>query len=782
MLDIIINKNWDTIGSEFYQLKSFYPFDSTLIQSSSDKNWIPSYNGGMFLRLKRSSSPIIDIINNGGFLMGKSVVIKNENVHSIFWCHNGYIGILDYFSNVQIISTHGDIIETYKSPVQSTIRLAVPFFGGICFINESFQIFTFLSNMNGFIEFGKLDGKSLPILLDFGFSSDFRGYIVLESKQLLTFNSNGIQQIGILASLPSKIQCYHNGNIVGISLGRTFISYFSNGKIYQNFNIQEEIIQFCFLDELSVAILDLNELIIYQGHTLKSLNLKDIYLITSDYDGIKIYSKQVYILNKIHSKLKILNQNTLHSQISILNKSYNLFKDQDITCHSLLEELKDDLENIVVSIIDATPHIFDLDLSEKLLTIAAFAKYQLPNFKHDSFSKSLILVRLLNSLRKPYSLDEKNGFGFLTTAGQLEIIQINDFINMISQLRLFDLAGTLCDYFQIDPSIVAESWARFILTSNGGINMLPQVLKHISNYSNINYLSLAYFSKNLGINDEHLLQISHLIKEPIQQIKFLDDSKRFSHQILPALLELKDGSSILIHLFTLKLKNQKLFETFLLSNSIITEMYINYQRYISVKDFENYKNITNNKLFELLIIHTTPPEKFGRDNEYLNKILSKLEKNSIYFESIKKHISINDFINNFKEIHGTGSSPSPRQYMERALVLKNNSLFDKIVKLYNCDDKIIAITKVKTFINYKELNNELINLANSLSSKLPFNIYAELCFNNNLINEGIAFTNRISKKEEKLNIFKDNSCWLEAAKIADELKKPQLAAELKSKI
>jgi len=785
MNDLGITKNWFRVGSNNYIKQEHFLFDCQLAKSEIGSRWQAMFYGGFFLRLRRSQKlVIIDIINNQGFMLEKSIVVDIENVHSAFWCHNGTIGIIDYFSCIHIISTYGDVLSVRKPPKSDRIRVAAPFSGGICFVNESYEIVAYISKDNSFVQFGKLDGKNDPIAIDFAGSDNSRGFIMLDNRVLYAFSSKSIDFIDALQFLPSRIQCDPNGKTVGLVHLNTLTSYTIGERSKIEVCLEKDIAYMGFIDDYTIAVSDGKTLAISQVSlpTPLILDISPIYNIAQDIDGIRVYSTYSITINPVPKKLSLTLQTPFSTRLSQLYKAYQQYTDEDIGFYGTLEDLKPYLENIVNGIVDASPVLFDVGIIERLMSVAAFCKYQLNSFDHDKFANVISKVRILNSVRKPFIPNEPilSGCGLLLTNEQFDKMSMNDFVGVLSALKFFDMAGVVSDIYNIDASIVADSWAKHTISNKNSDQNLSQILKNISAYPNVNYLNIAQYAQTIGKPPEFVLQIAKCIRDPIQRIMFLE-KPIFEQSILPSLLEIKDGTSILHHLFYVKYFRNKLYENTISSHSIYMDMIICYQRYISIEKLEQMKFMTPNKLSELTIIHTIPPDRYGRDNDQLNAVLKRFEKGSAFPEAIKKHISVNDIVAGISDIHGTGSSPSPRQLMERSLVLGQTSIFDKIAKVYNCDEKTIAFTKVRTYAKYREQNYQLDKFASNVSTKMPLGAFADICISAGLRDKAILFIQRISKNEEKLNKFIEFEMYTEASQIASAMKNPSLAAELMEK-
>ena len=249
---------------------------------------------------------------------------------------------------------------------------------------------------------------------------------------------------------------------------------------------------------------------------------------------------------------------------------------------------------------------------------------------------------------------------------------------------------------------------------------------------------------------------------------------------------MKDGSAYLKHIFFKRFTSitdrQKLN---FINTPTALDQAISFQRFISVKLLEEC-NVPQNKLFELLAIHTCPPDDFGRSPDHLSRVSRCLEKNSQhYLDAINKQISVDELLKDLpsgpSEINGTGPAPSPRTIMERALVKKNEALFKKVAKIYNISDAAKAFIKLKTFIKYKDLNEQIEPFCSDVSSKMPLAALADICYGAGYKKAAFLLIDKMSNDEKKLDKLVAFEMYPYAAKLAHKLKNVELANELDEK-
>ena len=747
------------------------------------------------MSLWRSSRVFIDLINNSGFRICSSVSTKIDTVHSVFWLPDGNIGILDYSGDIHIVSGFGDLIETipFPSNERTSIIVANCFNYGIAYITEQYDIMVFNAETRCIVKYGQLDGKVEPILIDFAPQGD-KGIIFMDNKSILCFDASGnVQKITVLNIDPTKI-VYHR-------LGKSFAAI-GSGKVvaYQVGGSATIALKLAGGEPIDVAFLDENSIVATSGSgvvvaTFNSQNvisfsdITDVHFLFGDFDGVRIFASYVWTLTAVpKSVIQLELPPSNATKINSLLQADQQYNDRNIASYAIIEDNIDYIEQSIKLILAAAPHILDIDIVERLLHAAAFAKYWLPKFDHNAFAQVIKRVRLLNTMRRPQEAIEANrtGFSFVTTAAEYEQADKSQFISMCAQMRFFDLAEYVSNTEgQTDMSSIATVWAQMVISSREGSLLIPNVLERLSQYPNIDYKRLALFARANGISVQEVQEIVKQVKKPYERIKLLQGSPDDT-PIVEQLQELKDGSSYIRHIFYKRFTSITDRQKLNFINSPITlDQAVAFQRYINVKLLEDF-SIPTNKQVELMMIHTIPPNDFGRVSDHLVRVSRLLEKGSPFIEVFKKQEVVDDMLaplpSGPSEINGTGPAPSPREVMKRALVKGNEKLFDKIAKEYGIDDRTQNFIKIKTYTQFKHLSDKLVYFCNKVSSKMPVDRYADIAYEAGEFQAAYTLANKISKNEDKLQKLISFKMYKEAAQLAKSMKNNELAQELLAKV
>lgn len=788
MQELGIKKDWIKVGLLDFQLKQHYEFNTAIINQAGGGKLIPYPYGGMFLRLHRSAKNYISVINNSGFPVFQKVMLKIDDIHSIFWWFDGNIGVLHYDSTVSVVSTFGQVIRRYEPPEHLTICCAKEFNFGIAFVNEKKNIYVFNSENDNFYPYGNLSQNSFPTLIDYSAKPD-KGIIVTESNEVFAFNATDVTRIWTAPTAPSQIKLHYSGKAVACinDTGLYIVQTAAAGTVTLP---AAGIVDFAWIDENTVILATQTQTVALQlgFNSPIPIPVSNVQLLADDEDGVRIYGSDVYTLTPIPKSVQQLLLPTNAHRVSLLIQAYQSYLDNDITCYAILEENNQILQQTVEKIIAAAPYIMNADAVERLLTAAAFAKYQIHNFNHEEFANTIKVVRMLFSLRRPQEANEidRTGYSFLTTGTMYELANKDSFVSYCANLRLFDLAEAMAKIVgKSDTSDIAMAWAMFVLAKDP--YRVDFVLQRIEPYKNIDYQRLSLFAREVGSDPQSICSIIRRIRDPVIRIRSLQNPA-YENQLVPSLNELKDGDAFIRYFFRVRFTSvtDKTKFNFLNSSQMVLDQVVAFQRFINTSLLENCA-LSSNRLAELTMIHTTPPDLFGRTPTQLEVCMKYFpkEKHSPFGDAIRNQIAVDEMLVGLPsgpaDINGTGPAPSPRQIMERALVTENEKLFNKVTKQYQLDDKFINFTKLKTYIKYEALRGKIDGFVQSVSTKMPLGIMADLLFEANLEKQGAALVERIPNKEEKLQKLMDRKLYARAADVANKMGNTALAEDLQKK-
>jgi hypothetical protein len=242
--------------------------------------------------------------------------------------------------------------------------------------------------------------------------------------------------------------------------------------------------------------------------------------------------------------------------------------------------LADDAHSIGGRLARAATVCLNPDHQEALLRLSTFFE------RADHYNECLNTIRLLNTIRT-------FEFGFATTAANLG--DPSQFIELATQLKLFDLSMRLCRLFDSPQSTVAEQWAAEMLVRGGDPSLGP-VLHQLETVPGVDFELLAQIGFDRHFRSDRLQELVAKIRIPRRRVMF--QVKIQGCDPLAAALELRDGEAIVAALMHLKITGRSAA----VLNTHPDAMYT-YALWHKYSDVRGLRQLPGDFAAELLLLH-----------------------------------------------------------------------------------------------------------------------------------------------------------------------------------
>lgn len=783
-------RNFIEIGSSKYQNQMLFQFNEPKFLSPSNV-FYPGPFGGTLLHFYKSTSSreMVDVFSNSGNKMATVFNIKISGSISAFWFNNGTIGLLSYNGEIINLSLSGEILDVYRPPEEvESISCFYPFCGGIAFYtqpNDAFYIFD--SSYNGFNNI--LEDRSInqdnSRAISVGYNNGI-GYVVYENRNFYCMG-NGVDArlISVLKFKPWFIYVSPNGDLAAATDGKSLFT----GSAYTHIalpmiSLNSAITSLAFVDDKTIAFVTNNELYFYQNGETKKVASQKIYFLIQDKYAIRVYQSnddgenEMHIIAPLNTAILSLFNDSTSEKLEKLFKANIYFDQENVESYKILEELKPSLESIIKDLLAAVPHILDLSVCKRILSLASFGKYQIGTFDHNYFANVIQDIRVLNTL---HSFE----YSFTTLALDLQNMDKSMFLSIIVNCKYFELAYSFAKIYNLDKSIIAENWALTLIIENSG-REIDLILKRVSSFPNVNFLRIAKIAKRYLSDLESIKKIIYYIRDPCVRMDFLLNNMKMDKEAIEDAIQSRDGNALITYLYTKKMLNQQNYGS-LLSNyhqladlyAIIKQQQENPPRaYTQIFQIPGYPALRS---FSLELIYGNG-KAFGMNNDQLNNALKLIERNNnpnnIWQQAVQNQMQLLINIQKLEDINVIRDKPtrSPRYWMNQAVVKNLETPFNKIAKIYKINDKAQAWIKIKAY----EENHiwAALEQMSRRSQPLPWETFAEECFSFGRTKEALTFIDKVSNNENKLNILMKYECYEKAAQIAKKTKNEQLYNEI----
>lgn len=783
------------------------------------------------------SSAIADLPRSGKYA---------TDARNAFWCNNGYVGILDYKGGVTIVTMTGEKVAYYPLDIEiERVACDYPFPDGIAFYTEdnannyNFYVFTYSSKVSERIcPSGKLVQPALAVAYH-----DGKGFAAFIDKTLGLINSQPendeyVTYINKFEFLPHSLQLSPHGSLIACyDDNRLFVRSAKSTDFFPPFTLKDRIGDIAFLDESTISFIakmegDMTKVYTFQLEQKSTAqpvelftNCKISHLI-QDYESVRFYKSyysdsdkmnyyELHIITPLSEKIETLLKKPYVDRIELLIQAKHDFDKEDIECYKILEELRgknqakkkysnddhDELIDLITVIIDAAPHILDISNSQSLLSLAAFGKYFATNFPHEIFADCIKKMRILYNLRKCES--------FVTVDSDFDNIEMTDFLSYIVQLEKYELAEQISRIFNLNRSIIAENWAismfsKFRYQSDSdSIQCLNIIVDNVlSRFEGIDLLRVARMGIFYGVDVNIIRKIIGLIGDPQVRMNFILNNKSIfqnsDEAALSDLISSKDGNAIISYICIQRMTNNAGVKS-LLKSPILQELYSIFKSqeylpgkplgYTYVMEVDNYPAIKKFQS-ELVFGYRKYDVGFGLEVEHLNAARNLIGP-GIWGTNTQYQIKLIEQMSqmgwapqrrpNGDDMWKPKPTGSARKAMELAVSNGNEAVFKYIANMYEVSKVTQCWIKLTVYARERKWN-ELQNWTKK-SQALEWETFAEVCAENGNMELAIAYIERISNNDRKIDAlisFKQYDKALAIAKSSKNTQKVNMIMQMMS--
>lgn len=780
------------IGTGQYQRSALFDTDPEHIFTKQEKPVLyPCQYGGLLMRMGMNGHAEI-ILNNGRRYF---TVLRTElkDIRTVFWCDEGNIGFLHYRGAITVCSTSNEILKTIPTMDDSIIQCSYQLPTGIIFVTDKGNVMIFESRSMSLYKYATLPTGSYVQSIAY---ADDKAFVCMGQNEIFLVTPEQAQPIEQLPFGAHELYVdYHCHILAATDSHNLYIRQLDTSSRVM-INSPETIYNIAFVDSQTVAFYT-------ETHTLQFFkpgmkqpvvdNATTLY-IAQNTEGIRIYQEdKVSILLPVDQTILALYQKQYNETLKNLIRAKECYDKEEIESFKLLTKIHHTVEALVLAILEAAPHILDISISEKLLVLAAFAKYQIDNFDQHKIENVNTQIRILYSLRT-------RGF-FTILANDLMMAEPKSLLNTIIQMdnnsksdrRICYIheGAAICRMIRHNPSIVAQHWANMMLSTYKA-SAIDTILRRLNNYDQIDFYRLAKSAKFYGMEKRHVKEFANFIRDPESKMNFMMNEIQDNEDVVQDVLSCKDGNTLIQFLYMKKLfSKENVFYSYISNYPILQDHYCLYKKYIDSTKMRMIPGYSLIKYACINLIHfNNVPTDFGKNNAQLEAMKSQLDKSSIWHIILENHISILNKMNNSPEIRGRTFNeapiPSPREIIRRAIILdvkhapddkfNYNKFIKEVKKSMQIPDRTICWIKIRTYLELR-FTKQLADMANS-SQPLPWDIIANECYNAGQPDLTKIFIGKVNKLENRFNLYKDYKFYEEAAKAAKSMKNEQLANEM----
>jgi hypothetical protein len=796
------DRRWTHIGPRDYQFSTLYGFDTLTINLDATRcenlwEFRCGSCGSGLLHVEPSSTSGPTISLNTGQRIAHVMnlaVSRDSHVISHFWCVDGLIGFLHSDGQISILTTAAELLRTIKPPEFIRVIFHYPFSGGIAFFSDTKCFWVFDSSTGDYSQLapGKIlyhacaiayvSGKGfMACAEETGWDTGEIMLAGLDSESFTILDSRmPFQPVGLRLSPRGGLVAAYDRNHLFIRSPQSALRF-----PVISLSDEDRITSLAFPDEQTAMYVSKGKLHILAHGSQDAISYHlphEVHLIVQDGESIRVFTREnAMLLTPVHPAITALFQKPIIDRLDPLIRAKHEFENGNIESYKILEGIKFSLSSVILAIMEAAPHILDVNIAERLLAHAAFAKYQLPDFNHDEFGHVIRDVQVLTTLRSP-------DFGWMTTGTQLtETIQ-RDPVHLVSiaiQMQKLELAGILADLYGVNPSIIGEHWAARMLKEYKG-TAIDGILRKISQYGTIDYIRLAKAAVAYAIPFSDVTRLVKQVRDPKLRMTYILDELHNDPDALQDVVASQDGNAIMSYIFVKKMRasGKEAYQLFT-QNPGLADQYAAFRKYSR----ETVDGCSPLKTAAIEIVHIS--EGFGEKTLRLEDVRRKLastDGKSPWLTAIDSIMQTTGILKAALQKEAKSSqvvegppipTKSPRLLMSQALIdnrSTSSAVFDQLAKQFQVSKEAQEYLKLHTYA--KHFRWDLLGEMAKKSTKLPPDVFAEVCAAAGRRNEAVAFINRISDSEKKLAAFQAFEYWEEAAKMATILKRPDLADAL----
>jgi hypothetical protein len=586
------------------------PTSPALFLPSGDESWaggrsVPLCTASVWRRLLQYRPNFVDVYNNTGdkVALASNVEAFREG-RAAFWCLDGCVGILHQNVEIAIITTAGELLRRISPPENSRVVVESLYPGGIACLTENRTFWAFESVSWTWQNFAKgqmpintaaiayADGKGfLAYCDDLGFETG-RGWLAQVGPDGLgDFDSLPFHPWGLKVSPKAELVAAYDEHQLYIRSPSSQISF-------PRISGQGPISSIAFLDEYTaVYVAGRTAVFLPQSgpeHKMEERDeIKTNPLVLQGPDSVHIFCQgNAGIMMPIHTSIVHLFHKPFDGRLARLVSAKREFDDERIESYKILVDLNVFLEDLIRAILETAMNVIEKDPCERMLQHAAFAKYQLPNFNHNSFAQVVRDVQVINSLRS-------QEFGWLITGPEFKKLLQDDATRLISNVIQLhnglspsaasgmELASQLCHQYEVNPAIVAENWASRMFREHKA-QAVDIVIRKIDSFDPIDYVRLGIAATKYTIENAEIAKIIRKSRDP--KVRKSRDPKLRMMYIMKELqndadamqdvLASMDGNAIITYLTLSKYKVPRdVFGARLAQNPILADQYAAYRQY-----------------------------------------------------------------------------------------------------------------------------------------------------------------------------------------------------------
>lgn len=784
------------IGSRLYDLRKISDFQIDYITAQSQTRWFeygqmstwkPGPYGACFA--EKVFSGIWFYRNDGEKIILPSTVwetgkkTKNLSVVDIFWCENGHIGRILTNGHVIISTTSGEKIKRIPCPDDSGVVLSTTFMGGAAFVTQASTFWVFDALSWTFTPMAQNKIPADPSAIGF---NNGKGFVAVKQK-LYHVDYDNVNLIETLPmEYPSQVIVSPKGDLVAVVAEKELFVLSSSHLKFPKVSAQQNITSVAFLDDSTVCYVSGTKLeILTTGSQVRPFD-GETYLVAQDPDSVRILQNGAgYLLTPVHDSIQKLFRSPMIERLTKLVEAKTKYDAQDPDSYNVITSLGIHLEQLVVSILDALPNVTDVAVVRKMYELAAFAKYFVARFKHDialQYKNDLDIANELRSHRYKWFLT-----GPVFSADRENKTNI---VSVLSQLQCRNLAAVICRLYNINMSMVAESWAIDMIEQyprDKAKDCLDLIVKKVACHDQVDFIRLAKRARKKNWDVETEQGLVKLERDAKKRMIYFE--KRTpgggGEAVRQNVVDSLDGNAILTYLFLNKMRRDAKFGAWLgetIKKPFLIDQYIGYKKYVrgnpsGIQRIRDLPIMSRETRINIEISYGwSPGYGIGQDATFCRKLRNdffKSDKNSPIGHELERQEKL---ISYYSELYAMSKddismlqypAKSPRFLMEEALKRDNKRVFERIVDLYKVPRRVKLLVQLRTFLKLgKFLDAEKV--AGQSMSPPEYEEMAYECLNFNRRKEAVAFIDRL-KPDKKFELLEKLEFWEEALERAKNM-------------
>ena len=779
------------IGSRLYDLRKLTDFRVDFITARAQSRWFdngemtpwkPGPYGSCFL--ERTYQGIAVYANDGDKLnlpssWDQGRKMDGQVIVDVFWCENGHIGRLFSKGDVVISTMSGDKVKRLESPDRSGVLCHSAFIGGIAFVTQARTLWVFdaMSWTYTPMSRGKIPISDTEGISAVGFNNGKAFIAVRQKLYHVDFDDLHLVDTMPLVDGPSHLIVSPKGDLVAAVAGRELFVISNSHLKFPKVSAMAGITSVAFLDDATVCYVWGTRMeILTAGSQVKPFD-GDTYLVAQDPDSVRVMQNgRGYMLTPVHDSIQKLFRSPIIERLSTLVEAKQKYDAQDPDSYNMISSLGIHLEQLVISILDALGNVTDVGVVRRMYELAAFAKYFVA-FKHDialGYKNDLDITNELRSDRYKWFLtgsvfgsDRENKTNLVT---------------LLCQLDCRNLAAVICRLYDVNPSIVAEYWARDLIQNyprDRASACLDKIVKKVSCYDQVDFIRLAKKAHKKNFTSD--IEAGFVKRETDAKKRMLyfqkSQGQTRPEEVRRNVMDSLDGNAMIAYLYINKMERGDKFGQWLcetIQKPFFIDQYVGFKRYCRGQGpdrpdgydvIKQLRAISPTTELGLDLMYGWKHGPFGQDPQTLTELKRKFgsDKNSPYAQEVSHQEKL------IQSTQSKGAIPpypavSPRLLMEHAIRNDDQPGFKRIAKIYNVSRRIQDLVELRTYIKIGQ-NLKIEKMAGLIPSSSDFDELACECMNRGLRKEALAFVRRV-KPDKQFDLLDKFEFWQEALQLA----------------